>query len=125
MFKRSLFAMAARPNPKRPIKKRASLDERIGSAGRKPIIGGSSPSAICFSPEDSPRLSGRPSAARSSLGVQVDKLGEAQAVAAAVADYSRAIHRSPGTWRALSRMCARFPPTRSSSARIGSRPMIS
>ena len=91
MFKRSSVRYGrTRPNPKRPIKKpRKSGTSASARPGRKPIIGGSSPSAICFSPEElAAALVWQ--AERGSVVpwvVQVDKLGEAQAVAAAVADY--------------------------------------
>jgi type IV secretory pathway TrbF-like protein len=57
--------------------------------------------------------------------VQVDRLGQAQAVAPADADYRRPIRRSPSIWRASSSRSARSRPTRSSCARTGCAPMSS
>jgi type IV secretory pathway TrbF-like protein len=59
------------------------------------------------------------------LGVEVDKLGEARAVAPADADYRRPIRRSRSISRASSSMSARFPADPVVLRATGSAPMIS
>jgi type IV secretory pathway TrbF-like protein len=127
MFGRSTVRYGRTPEPETPYQRAGQAwDERIGSArvqaenwrlaffGALILSGGLSAGLVWQS-------------ARGTVTpwvVQVDKLGQAQAVAPAIADYRPTDRRSPGTLPDSLRKCAAFPPIRSCCGRTGSTPTI-
>src|SRR5882757_1542722 len=128
LFRRASVRYGRTPEPETPFQKAAQVwDERIGSArvqarnwrllafGNLFLAAGLAGGLIW----QAPRGTVTP------WVVEVDKLGQAQAVSAAVPTTGRPIRRSPGISRVSSRTSAPSRQTPSSSARIGSPPMTS
>jgi hypothetical protein len=128
MFKRPSTHYGKSPEPETPYQRAAQVwDDRIGSARVQAknwrlmafgslILSAGLRHALVWQ------------SARGSIVpwvVQVDRLGQAQAVAPATADYRRPIRRSPSTSRASSSRSARSRPMRSSCGRTGCAPTTS
>ena len=127
LFRRASVRYGRTPEPETPYQKAAQVwDERIGSArvqarnwrliafGNLALVAGLSGALVW-------------QAQRGTVTpwvVQVDKLGQAQAVSSAIADYRPTDPQIAWHLARFIEHVRSIPPIRSSSARTGSRPMI-
>ena len=126
LFRRASIRYGRTPEPETPFQRAAQVwDDRIGSARVQARNWRLIAFANLFV---AAALAGGLiwQAARGTVTpwvVEIDKLGQAQAVSPAVADYRPTDPQIACTWPASSKTSARFQPIRSSSGRTGSQLM--